>query len=217
MHLTSFKTSQRANIVVELPLGLKRGTPLATSLEVKFRLGTGKAEGPVHCPPAPTLKPSKGRRPKNRHTQIEMWKWPWCLVSCLSWLAVRVSFPGSVPWFSFPVPVCFLSVFSSSFCFFLLAAGVTSQLPDGRHVGSKREGTDPRNGTGAPTQGPVFFQLLLYVQLSCVPRRACPCTSSSTLTLYFPRMLSLTTPIPSSVEQDKYFNPHRIFSIHRLL
>ena len=122
---TLFKTSQKTNVVVELPFGAQERHAFGHQFGGQVPFGT------------------------NRNV-----KWPWCPVSCLSWLAVRVSFLGSVPWFSFPVPVCFLSVFSSTFCFFLLAAGVTSQLPDGRDVGSNSraptqetvQGADPRTG-----------------------------------------------------------------------
>ena len=138
-----FKTSQKTNVVVEQPFWAQERHAFGHQFGVQVPFGTGKAEGTEQR--APTQEPPHANRKV---------KWPWCPVSCLSWLAVRVSFPGSGPWFSFPVPVCFLSVFSSSFCFFLLAAGVTSQLPDGRDVGSNAraptqetvQGADPRTG-----------------------------------------------------------------------
>ena len=148
-------------------LGLKRGTPLATSLEVKFRLGLERQRvqgaDPRTEQRAPTQEPSH----PNRNV-----KWPWCPVSCLSWLAVRVSFPGSGPWLSFPVPVCFLSVFFFLLLFLSFGRGRHVPAPgwEGRRV--KREGTDPRNGTGRRPKDWVF-QVLLCVRLSCVPRRAC--------------------------------------------
>ena len=85
-------------------------------------------------------------------------KRPWCLVSCLSWLAVRVSFPGSGPWFSFPVPVYFLSVFSSSF--FWPRASRTSS-PMGGTSGQ------PKKRYRAPTQGvaPVLYFVFHFVIL----------------------------------------------------
>ena len=80
---------------------------------------------------APTLQPALSKRKVFR---------PWSPVSCLSWLAVWVSFPGSGPWFSFP-GLCVFPV-----CFFFLSLFLS--FGRGRHVPAPGEGTDPRNGTG---------------------------------------------------------------------
>ena len=77
------------------------------------------------CPRAPTPEPSKGRRPKNRHSQKRFVKRPWSLVPCLS----LGFFPGLGSLVLFPGPCVFLSAFS--FCFFSLTAGVMFQLPEG--------------------------------------------------------------------------------------
>ena len=71
VHFTLFKTSQKTNVVVELPFGAQERHAFGHQFGGQVPFGTRKAEGPVHCPRVPTLEPSKGRRPKNRHTQIE--------------------------------------------------------------------------------------------------------------------------------------------------
>ena len=122
-------------------------------------VGTGKAEGSVHCPRAPTLELALSKRKVKR---------PWCSVSSLSWLAV----PGvSRRWFSCPVPAWFLSVFFLLFLFLSFGRGRHVPTPgwEGRRV--KREGTDPRNGTGRRPKDRLL-QLSLCVRLCGVPRRA---------------------------------------------
>ena len=82
-------------------------------------------------------------------------------------------------------PVCFF------FLFLFLSFGRGRHVPapgwEGRRV--KCEGTNPRNCTGRLPKDRVF-QVLLYVRLSCVPSSRLYCTLSSTLSFYFPRMLS---------------------------
>ena len=106
----------------------------------------------MHCPRAPTPEPSKGRRPKNRHSQKRFVKRPWSLVSCLSWFAwlgvlsrARVSGPLSG---SQRVSVCFFLLF------LFIDRGRHVPAPGGRGVGSIAraptqvpvQGTDPRTG-----------------------------------------------------------------------
>ena len=125
----------------------------------------------MHCPRAPTLEPSKWRRPQNRHSQKRKAKRTWCPVSCLSWLArlgflSRARVSGSFFFFFRSLRV---SVFSFSFCFFTLAAGVTFQLPEGgtsgqthgyRPTQEKVEGADPRTG---PFRYPFTRDCLAYL------------------------------------------------------
>ena len=63
VHFTLFKTSKKTNIVVELPFGAQERNAFDHQFGGRVPFGTGKAEGPVHCPRASTLEPSKGRRP----------------------------------------------------------------------------------------------------------------------------------------------------------
>ena len=71
VHFTLFKTSQKTNVVVEQPFGAQERHAFGHQFGGQVPFGTGKAEGPVHCPRAPTPEPGKGHRPKNRHTQLE--------------------------------------------------------------------------------------------------------------------------------------------------
>ena len=136
---------------------------------------------------------------KIRHSQKRKVKRSWCLVSCLSWLA-RLGFlsRARVSGSFFPVPACFLSVFSFSFCFFPLAAVVTFQLPDRRDVGSKArapnqepvQGADPRTGFFrypstrdclAYLVAPVLFFVFLFAVLFLAQRawKACNLSTSA--------------------------------------
>ena len=75
VHFTLLKTSQKTNVVVELRLGLNRNA-FDRLFGGRVPVGTGKAEGSVHRLWAPTPEPSKGRRPKNRHSQKRFVKRP---------------------------------------------------------------------------------------------------------------------------------------------
>ena len=116
VHFTLLKTSQKTNFVVELPFGAQERNAFDRLFGGRVPVGTGKAEGSVHCPRAPTPEPSKGRRPKNRHSQKPFVKRPWSLVSCLSWFAwAGGSFPLSLV--LFPGPCVFLSAVFPSVSF----------------------------------------------------------------------------------------------------
>ena len=161
----------------------------------------------MHCPRAPTLEPSKGaptQEPSHPNRNV---KWPWCLVSCLCGFLFLARFPGSLSR-SLCVSCLFFLPLSLSF-FSPRASRPSSRM--GETSGQTR-GHRPKKRYRAPTQGPGFSGTPPRTTFLCTSSRL-SCTLSSTLTFYFPRMLSLTTPIPSSVEQDKYFNPHRIYSI----
>ena len=113
-----------------------------------------------HSPRAPTLEPSKGRRPKNRATkkgaptqELAQSKRnvfrPWCPVFALAWLAAPVPFLGC----SFPRARSCLCLFL--LLFLLLAAGVTFQLLEGGTSG-QTQGHRPKNWYRAPTQERPF-------------------------------------------------------------
>ena len=119
-------------------------------------VGTGKAEGSVHCPRAPTPEPSKGRRPQNRHSQKRNVHRPWSPVSCLSCLAglgvlsrARVSGPFTG---SLRVSVCLFLFFL--FLFIDRGRHVPAPRWEGRRV--KRQGADPRTGTGHRPKDRLF-------------------------------------------------------------
>ena len=121
-----------------------------------------------------------------------------------------VSFPGSGLWFFFFGPCVFLSFLSPSVSLHWPRASRSSSRI--KKTSGQTRGHRPKKRYRAPTRGQAFPGTTLRTSFVCTSSRP-SCTLSSTLTFYFSRMLSLTTPIPSSVEQDKYFNPHRIFSI----
>ena len=141
---------------------------------------------------------------------------PGCPVSSLSWPASAGAFLVPGRWFLRPCPFGFLFVFGSASCFFILAAGVTFQLPAGGTSG-QAQGHRPKNRYRAPTQGPAFSGTF-YVRLSCVPRVP-DLFFPLHFAIYFPRMLwalqwlSSTPAAPYSVVQDKSSSPLRILSL----
>ena len=145
-----------------------RGTPLDHRCGRVAKLALERRRVQWHCPRAPTPEPGKGRRPKNRHSSKA--KRVSALVSCLIPVLACLcwGFPGSGSLVLRPCPFGFLFVFCSASCFFLLAAGVTFQLPAGGTSGQAQRHR-PKNRYRAPTQGPVFSGTI-YVRLSCVPR-----------------------------------------------
>ena len=136
---------------------LTRGTPLDHSCGRVAKLALERRRVQQRCPRgfssaatrAPTPEPDKGRRPKNRHSSKAKSASArvFCLLPVLAFFCR--GFPGSrslVLWaLPLRVPVCF----GSASCFFLLAAGVTFQLPAGGTSGQIQ---------GAPTQEPAFFR-----------------------------------------------------------
>ena len=91
----------------------------------------------------------------------------------LSWFRVAGS-----PALPLRVPVCFCS----ASCFFLLAAGVTFQLPAGGTSG-QAQGHRPKNRYRAPTQGPAFTGIPLRTTLFCTSSRL-SCSFPSALLFY---------------------------------
>ena len=162
VHFWLFKTSQKTNVVVELHLGLKRGTPLTACSVVESQLGLERLR--VQCA-------ALGRRPQNRakgavprtgtHKSEMCFGLGLLFPACLAWPGWGF-FPGHGSLALFPGPCVFVSAFSFSFCFFSLTAGVTFQLPEGGTPG-KSLGHRPKNLSRAPTQGPAF-QVPPYVR-----------------------------------------------------
>ena len=191
-----------------------RGTPLDHRCGRVAKLALERRRVQWHCPRAPTPEPGKGHRPKNRHSSKA--KRVSALVSCLFPVLACLcrGFPGSGSLVLRPCPFGFLFVFCSASCFFLLAAGVTFQLPAGGTSG-QAQGHRPKNRYRAPTQGPAFSGTF-YVRLSCVPRVP-DLFFPLHFAIYFPRMLwalqwlSSTPAAPYSVVQDKSSSPLRIF------
>ena len=110
-----------------------------------------------HCPRAPTPEPGKGRRPKNRHSSKAKRLLP--VLACLCW-----GFPGSG---SLVLPPCsfgFLFVLVPATCFFLLAAGVTFQLPAGGTSG-QAQGHRPENRPflGIPFRASSWCSFFLFL------------------------------------------------------
>ena len=140
---------------------LMRGTPLDHRCGRVAKLALERRRVQWHCPRG-CSSAALGHRPQNRakgadprtgNLKGEKWFCPGVLSSpCpglpvpgLSWFRVAGS-----PALPLRVPVCF----GSASFFFLLAAGVTFQLPAGGTSGQRR-GTDPRTGP---------FQVSLYVR-----------------------------------------------------
>ena len=178
------------NVVVESPgrcshragrvtwQGLMRGTPLDHRCGRVAKLALERRRVQWHCPRAPTPEPGKGRRPKNRHSSKA--KRVSALVSCLFPVLACLcrGFPGSgslvSPALPLRVPLCFCS----ASCFFLLAAGVTFQLPAGGTSG-QAQGHRPKNRYRAPTQGPAFTGTPLcttFLRTSLCLNCSFPCT-----------------------------------------
>ena len=119
----------------------------------------------MHCPRAPTLEPSKGLRPQNRHSQKP--KSETVFVSGVLPVLVGpawVSFPGSGLWFFFPVPVCF--------CLFFLSPSVSFHWPRASRSSSRMGGTlgqthghRPKNRWRRRPKNPLF-QVSLYARPS---------------------------------------------------
>ena len=119
-----------------------------------------------------------GHRPKNRHSSKA--NRVSALVSCLFPVLACLcrGFPGSgslvSPALPLRVPLCFCS----ASCFFLLAAGVTFQLPAGGTSG-QAQGHRPKNRYRAPTQGPAFTGTPLcttFLRTSLCLNCSFPCT-----------------------------------------
>ena len=152
--------------------GLMRGTPLDHRCGRVAKPALERRRVQWHCPRAPTLEPGKGHRPKNRHSSKA--KRVSALVSCLIPVLACLcrGFPGSGSLVLRPCPFGFLFVFCSASCFFLLAAGVTFQLPAGGTSGQARTGTG-RRPNNQLFQVPSMYDFLAYlVGLTC----SFPCT-----------------------------------------
>ena len=150
---------------------LTRGTPLDHSCGRVAQRALERRRVQQRCPRG-FSSAALGHRPQNRAKgadprtgtpQRRNVFLPGCFVLSLSWPACGGAFLGS-PALPLRVPVCFCS----ALCFFLLAAGVTFQLPaGGRRV--KRRGTDPRTGF---FRYPSTYGFVVYL-VACVRRRAC--------------------------------------------
>ena len=136
----------KTNVVVELPSGAQERNAFGRLFSGRVPVGTGKAEGSVHCPRAPTQKPSEGLRPYNRHSPNE---------KCFGLGPRFPACPGWPGWGFFPglgslvlffcVPACFCLFFlSPSVSFRWPRASRSSSRSEGRRV--NRWGTDPRTG-----------------------------------------------------------------------
>ena len=138
-----------------------------------------------HCPRAPTPEPGKGRRPKNRQSQRRKVFLPGCPVSFLSWPACCRGFPGSGSLVLRPLSLrvpCL--VFVPPDVSFLLAAGVTFQLPAG---GTSGQAQGHRPEEPALSRYPSLRGICLTFSLRC-SRWICTGLFSSTRTY-----VSLTT------------------------
>ena len=151
-----------------------RGTPLDHSCGRVAKLALDRRRVQQRCPRAPIPEPGKGRRPKNRQSQRRnVFS---ALVSCLLPVlgCLFRGFPGSGSLVLRSCPFGFLFALVPPHVFFLLAAGVTFQLPAGGRSG-QAQGHRPKNWYRAPTQGPAFTGIPLRTTLLCtsVPCRAC--------------------------------------------
>ena len=136
----------KTNVVVELPSGAQESNAFDRLFGGRVPVGTGKAEGSVHCPRAPTQKPSEGLRPYNRHSPNE---------KCFGLGPRFPACPGWPGWGFFPglgSLVLFSGSLRVSVCFFFLLLFLS--VGRGRHVPAPR-GRDVGSIAGAPTQEPV--------------------------------------------------------------
>ena len=176
---------------------LTRGTPLNHSCGRVAKLALERRRVQQRCPRG-FSSAALGHRPQNRakgadprtgNLKGEKCFCPGVLsppcpgppVPGLSWF--RVSGSPALP---LRVPVCFCS----ATCFFLLAAGVAFQLPAGGTSG-QAQGHRPKNRHRAPTQRPAFTGIPLRTSLLCSSSRL-PCSSPSSLLLYFPKASPLS-------------------------
>ena len=166
-----------------------RGTPLDHSCGRVAKLALERRRVQQRCPRAPTPEPGKGRRPKNRQSSKAK------RVSALvSWLLPVLGFacrgfPGSGSLVLRPCPFGFLFALVPPHVF-STGRGRHVPAPSGRDVGSSR-GTDPRTGTGRRPKDRLLQVSLYVTTLLCTLSRL-PCSSPSSLLLYFPK----ASPLP---------------------
>ena len=134
-----------------------RGTPLDHRCQ-NAKLALERRRFQWHCPRAPTPEPGKGHRPRNPHSSKA--KRVSALVSC--WFRVA-GFSGPVP--------------SGSSLFFVLPH-VSFCWPRASRSSSRREGTDPRTGTGRRPKDRLFQVPSVYDFLAYLVCLTCsfPCT-----------------------------------------
>ena len=125
---------------------------------------------------------AKGADPRTGTPQKRNVFLPGCSVFSLSWPACAGAFLVPGLWFSGPAPSV-SCLFCSARCFFLLAAGVTFQLPAGGTSGQAQKGHRPKNRYRAPTQGPAFSGISLRTTLLCTSSRL-SCSFPSALLFY---------------------------------
>ena len=217
-HLPHHSKDQAGRVAWQV---LTRGTPLDHSCGRVAKLALERRRVQQRCPRGFSSaalghrpqNPAKGADPRTGTPQRRNVFLPGCSVFSLSWPACAGAFLVPGPWCSGPAPSgsC---LFGSASSFFLLAAGVTFQLPAGGTSGQAQRHR-PKNRYRAPTQGPAFSGTF-YVRLSCVPRVP-DLFFPLHFAIYFPRMLwalqwlSSTPAAPYSVVQDKSSSPLRIF------
>ena len=173
-----------------------RGTPLDHSCGRVAQRALERRRVQQRCPRG-FSSAALGRRPQNRAKGADPRtgtpKKGETFSVLVSWPACPGAFLVSGPWFSGPAPS------GSGLFWFRLVFLSTGR---GRHVPAP-SGRDVGSSSGAPTQGPAFLQVSLYVRLCCVPPRAC-----------VPRRACLALPLPLCFFLCYFFDGRVTHSAH---